>query len=91
MTVTTRRDATVRVVDDEESLTDLVSSALRFAGYDVRTADNRSTRSACDDAKTAEREASRFEPEKCFWASPQTTGGLRGRRNGSAPLSRRDL
>lgn len=34
------RDATILVVDDEESLTDLVSSALRFAGYDVRAEDN---------------------------------------------------
>jgi len=40
MTTTTARDATILVVDDEESLTDLVSSALRFAGYDVRAADN---------------------------------------------------
>lgn len=31
-------DATILVVDDEESLTDLVTSALRFAGYSVRTA-----------------------------------------------------
>jgi two-component system OmpR family response regulator len=34
------RNATILVVDDEESLTDLVSSALRFAGYDVRTEAN---------------------------------------------------
>jgi two-component system OmpR family response regulator len=34
------RSATILVVDDEESLTDLVSSALRFAGYDVRTEAN---------------------------------------------------
>lgn len=32
------RSATILVVDDEESLTDLLSSALRFAGYDVDTA-----------------------------------------------------
>ncbi len=31
---------TVLVVDDEESITDLVSSALRFAGYQVITAPN---------------------------------------------------
>ncbi len=30
--------ASILVVDDEESLTDLVSSALRFAGYSVSTA-----------------------------------------------------
>ncbi|MDJ0953048.1 MAG: response regulator, partial [Acidimicrobiia bacterium] len=30
--------ASILVVDDEESLTDLVGSALRFAGYTVRTA-----------------------------------------------------
>ena len=34
------RDATILVVDDEESLSDLVSSALRFAGYAVRTEAN---------------------------------------------------
>ncbi|MGB5169368.1 MAG: response regulator, partial [Acidimicrobiia bacterium] len=33
-------DATILVVDDEESLTELVSSALRFAGYTVRTESN---------------------------------------------------
>lgn len=33
-------DATILVVDDEDSLTDLVGSALRFAGYDVRTESN---------------------------------------------------
>jgi two-component system, OmpR family, response regulator len=33
-------NATILVVDDEESLTDLVSSALRFAGYEVRTESN---------------------------------------------------
>jgi two-component system OmpR family response regulator len=37
---TVDRDANILVVDDEESLIDLVSSALRFAGYEVRTADN---------------------------------------------------
>ena len=37
---TVERDASILVVDDEESLIDLVSSALRFAGYAVRTADN---------------------------------------------------
>jgi len=31
------RNATILVVDDEDSLTDLVSSALRFAGYEVRS------------------------------------------------------
>lgn len=36
----TRRPANILVVDDEDSLTDLVSSALRFAGYDVRTEGN---------------------------------------------------
>jgi two-component system OmpR family response regulator len=40
MTTTTERDATILIVDDEESLTDLVSSALRFAGYEVRAEDN---------------------------------------------------
>jgi two-component system OmpR family response regulator len=35
-----RRGATIMVVDDEDSLSDLVSSALRFAGYDVQTASN---------------------------------------------------
>jgi two-component system OmpR family response regulator len=34
------RNASILVVDDEESLTDLVSSALRFAGYDVTTENN---------------------------------------------------
>lgn len=34
------RDASVLVVDDEESISDLVSSALRFAGYSVQVADN---------------------------------------------------
>ena len=33
-------NASILVVDDEESLTDLVSSALRFAGYEVRTESN---------------------------------------------------
>lgn len=36
----TIRNASILVVDDEESLTDMVSSALRFAGYDVATAAN---------------------------------------------------
>lgn len=36
----TDRNATILVVDDEESLTDLVGSALRFAGYDVTTQNN---------------------------------------------------
>jgi two-component system OmpR family response regulator len=35
-----KRNANILVVDDEESLTDLVSSALRFAGYNVTTEDN---------------------------------------------------
>jgi two-component system, OmpR family, response regulator len=34
----TDRHATLLVVDDEESLCEMVSSALRFAGYTVRTA-----------------------------------------------------
>lgn len=34
------RNASILVVDDEESLVDLVSSALRFAGYDVATEDD---------------------------------------------------
>ena len=34
------RNANILVVDDEESLTDLVSSALRFAGYQVKTEGN---------------------------------------------------
>ncbi len=34
----TSPQASILVVDDEESLTDLVGSALRFAGYSVRTA-----------------------------------------------------
>jgi two-component system OmpR family response regulator len=38
MPTTIDRKAAVLVVDDEEALTDLVSSALRFAGYEVRTA-----------------------------------------------------
>jgi two-component system OmpR family response regulator len=33
-------NANILVVDDEESLTDLVSSALRFAGYQVTTESN---------------------------------------------------
>ena len=40
MGTNTTRDASILVVDDEESLTDLVSSALRFAGYDVSAVDN---------------------------------------------------
>ncbi len=34
------RHTTILVVDDEESLSDLVSSALRFAGYDVTSETN---------------------------------------------------
>jgi len=37
MTDTIDHNATILVVDDEEALSDLVSSALRFAGYAVRT------------------------------------------------------
>jgi len=33
-------DATILVVDDEESVAEMVSSALRFAGYRVRVADD---------------------------------------------------
>ncbi len=40
MTMDIDRNATILVVDDEESLCDLVSSALRFAGYTVRTERN---------------------------------------------------
>ena len=40
MTDTNARDATILVVDDEETLSDLVSSALRFAGYTVHTEAN---------------------------------------------------
>jgi two-component system OmpR family response regulator len=40
MDTSTTNTATILVVDDEESLTDLVGSALRFAGYSVRTAEN---------------------------------------------------
>jgi two-component system OmpR family response regulator len=40
VTDTNARDATILVVDDEETLSDLVSSALRFAGYTVRTEAN---------------------------------------------------
>ena len=40
MKAATDHNATILVVDDEESLTDLVSSALRFAGYTVSTEDN---------------------------------------------------
>jgi two-component system, OmpR family, response regulator len=32
------RDATILVVDDEESLTEMVAAALRFGGYEVSTA-----------------------------------------------------
>lgn len=39
-TETIDHNATILVVDDEESLTDLVASALRFAGYSVRTESN---------------------------------------------------
>lgn len=35
--MTARPNASILVVDDEESLADLVSSALRFAGYQVAT------------------------------------------------------
>jgi two-component system OmpR family response regulator len=38
MTERSDRVATILVVDDEESLTEMVSAALRFAGYDVSTA-----------------------------------------------------
>jgi two-component system OmpR family response regulator len=40
MSETFDRNANILVVDDEESLTDLVSSALRFAGYQVRSENN---------------------------------------------------
>lgn len=40
MTTSPDRNARILVVDDEESLTDLVSSALRFAGYHVSTEGN---------------------------------------------------
>ncbi len=40
MNDTNNHDATILVIDDEESLTDLVGSALRFAGYEVRTESN---------------------------------------------------
>jgi len=40
MNAATDHNATILVVDDEESLTDLVSSALRFAGYTVSSEDN---------------------------------------------------
>ena len=48
------RDATILVVDDEEALSDMVSSALRFAGYTVQTVGNgfdalRSVKSATPD------------------------------------------
>lgn len=36
----TDRNASILVVDDEESVTDLLSSALRFAGYEVATKSN---------------------------------------------------
>jgi two-component system OmpR family response regulator len=38
--ITTDTKASILVVDDEDSLSDLVASALRFAGYDVKTEDN---------------------------------------------------
>lgn len=38
MSETPNRDATILVVDDEEALIDMVSAALRFAGYEVSTA-----------------------------------------------------
>lgn len=38
--VTTEQRARILVVDDEESLADLVSSALRFGGYEVTSVDN---------------------------------------------------
>jgi two-component system, OmpR family, response regulator len=38
--MTETRNASILVVDDEESLTDLVASALRFAGYSVETQGN---------------------------------------------------
>jgi two-component system OmpR family response regulator len=40
MSETIDRNANILVVDDEESLTELVSSALRFAGYQVMTERN---------------------------------------------------
>ena len=40
MSDTTNRDATILVVDDEEPLSEMVSSALRFAGYTVQTESN---------------------------------------------------
>ena len=40
MNAATDHNAKILVVDDEESLTDLVSSALRFAGYTVSSEDN---------------------------------------------------
>jgi two-component system OmpR family response regulator len=54
MTETIDRNANILVVDDEESLSELVSSALRFAGYNVRTEVNgldalRSVKSAVPD------------------------------------------
>ena len=38
--MSTEADATILVVEDEESVSEMVSSALRFAGYRVRTADD---------------------------------------------------
>lgn len=38
--MSTTPDAAILVVDDEESVSEMVSSALRFAGYSVRTADD---------------------------------------------------
>ena len=40
MNENTNRNATILVVDDEESLSEMVSSALRFAGYTVQTESN---------------------------------------------------
>jgi two-component system OmpR family response regulator len=40
MTDTTDHNASILVVDDEDSLSDLVASALRFAGYSVATESN---------------------------------------------------
>ena len=40
MNENTNRNATILVVDDEESLSEMVSSALRFAGYAVETESN---------------------------------------------------
>ena len=40
MNENTNRNATILVVDDEESLAEMVSRALRFAGYTVQTESN---------------------------------------------------